>query len=332
MAAPPDGDIVGLLDGWPLVHWVATRAPSLATASEARTLAAIIGEVRPDVVHLHSSKAGLAGRLATRGRRPTIFQPHVWSFEAMRGVAARGAIAWERFALRWTSEVVCVSEGERATAVQAGLPPERLTVVPNGVDVDRFTSVTPERRAAARRELGLPAEPTVVVCIGRLVDVKGQRRLVAAWPAVRARVPGAQLVLVGDGPDRTALEREVGHDMRLVGPLSDVRQWLHAADLFVLPTRTEAMPLSVLEAMASGLPVVAGAVGGIPELLETGLIPPDDEDALVEAIASRLLDKAAAREEGARNRAHVESKYTLATRLEELTALTAAVAEGHRPT
>ena len=89
--------------------------------SETRRLRRIVEGVDPDVVHLHSSKAGMAGRLAVRGRRPTIFQPHAWSFDAVRGPVRAASLAWERFAQRWTTELVCVSLSERVAGERHGI-------------------------------------------------------------------------------------------------------------------------------------------------------------------------------------------------------------------
>lgn len=118
-------------------HWHATRSPGASLVREVRHLARVIDEVRPDLVHAHSAKAGLAGRLAVRGRIPTVFQPHAWSFEAVGGGTAALALMWERWGARWASRTVCVSEAERATGMDARIT-GRWTVVPNGIDPERF--------------------------------------------------------------------------------------------------------------------------------------------------------------------------------------------------
>lgn len=186
--------------------WEATRSPGPSLVREVRQLADAIGSVRPDLVHAHSAKAGLAGRLAVRGRIPTVFQPHAWSFEAVGGSTAALALRWERWAARWASRVICVSEAERDTGVDAGIR-GRWTVVPNGIDPERFRPA--EDTAAVRARLtvrhGMDAEAPLVVCVGRLCRQKGQDVLLRAWDAVRRRVPGARLVLVGDGPDEGRL-------------------------------------------------------------------------------------------------------------------------------
>jgi len=171
----------------------ATRSPGPATLAETLALRRIIDSVGADVVHLHSSKAGLAGRLAVRARLPTLFQPHGWSWLAATGRTGRLALRWERLAARWTTTVVCVGDGERAVGDDAGVTaPTR--VVRNGVDRRRFPAPEPGARAEARATLGLRDDQPLVVCPGRLTRQKGQDVLLAAWPAVRERCPTAVLV------------------------------------------------------------------------------------------------------------------------------------------
>ncbi|MEU1167003.1 glycosyltransferase family 4 protein, partial [Streptomyces sp. NPDC005921] len=116
--------------------WQAERSPGTGLRDEVRRLARLLDEVRPELLHAHSAKAGLAGRLAVRGRVPTVFQPHAWSFEAVGGATAALALRWERWGARWAHQVVCVSEAERATGVRAGVRAP-YAVVPNGIDTER---------------------------------------------------------------------------------------------------------------------------------------------------------------------------------------------------
>ncbi|MFL4904220.1 glycosyltransferase [Streptomyces sp. MMS24-I2-30] len=128
-------------------HWRATRSPGPGLAGEVHRLDRLVTRVRPDLVHAHSAKAGLAGRLAVRGRIPTVFQPHAWSFEAVDGVTATLALKWERWGARWATRVLCVSEAERATGARAGIR-AHWSVIPNGVDPLRFSPRPPGTAAA----------------------------------------------------------------------------------------------------------------------------------------------------------------------------------------
>ncbi|MGW1213716.1 glycosyltransferase [Streptomyces sp. NPDC002499] len=274
-------------------HWEAARSPGPTLVREVRRLRHVLADVRPDLVHAHSAKAGLAGRLAVRGRIPTVFQPHAWSFEAVGGTTAALALRWERWGARWASRVVCVSEGERATGVHAGID-GRWTVVPNGIDPERFHPAAVDTVRATLLPEGDPAAP-LVVCVGRLCRQKGQDVLLEAWEAVVRRVPAARLVLVGDGPDRAGLAARAPASVLFAGAVADPVPWYQAADLVVLPSRWEGMALAPLEAMACGRPVVVTDVDGAreslpPELAPRCLVPPDRPARLADAVAELLLD------------------------------------------
>ncbi|MFG3099457.1 glycosyltransferase [Streptomyces sp. NPDC048182] len=311
--ACPDGPLAAGLRslGADVRHWPATRAPGPAVAAEARRLARVVGEVRPDLVHAHSAKAGLAGRLAVRGRIPTVFQPHAWSFEAVGGAAAAGALRWERWAARWTARTVCVSEAERLRGERAGIG-GRWSVVPNGIDPDRYAP-DPDRHLPEEAP-GQEADGPLVVCVGRLCRQKGQDVLLDAWDTVRARVPGARLALVGDGPDRPRLTVRAPASVRFTGAVADPVPWYRAADVVVLPSRWEGMALAPLEAMACGRPVLVTDVDGARESLPAALaphclVPPEDPPALAAALTALLADTPLRGSLGRAGRAHVRAVH-----------------------
>jgi glycosyltransferase involved in cell wall biosynthesis len=275
--------------------WEATRSPGPALVSEVRRLARVVEEVRPDLVHAHSAKAGLAGRLAVRGRIPTVFQPHAWSFEAVGGVTATLAVGWERWGARWATRMVCVSEAERTTGLRAGVR-GRWSVIPNGIDTKRFHPAAVDTvRAGIEQLAGVDPAAPLVVCLGRLCRQKGQDVLLAAWDEVVRRVPAARLVFVGDGPDRAALRELAPDSVLFAGVVADPVPWYQAADLVVLPSRWEGMALAPLEAMACGRPVVVTDVAGARESLPAGLaprclVPAENPAVLSGAVAELLLD------------------------------------------
>lgn len=323
VACPPDGWLAreAAAAGAAVVTWEATREPGPSVPGEVRRLRRVVARTRPDVLHLHSAKAGLAGRLAVRGRTPTVFQPHAWSFLAATGATGRAALAWERFATRWTDRLVCVSADERSLGEQAGIRAP-ATVVPNGVDL---AALTPSSRTEARHELGLDDRP-LAVCVGRLAPQKGQHDLLDLWPDVRAAVPGATLVLVGDGPDRPTLEARGVAGVRLVGSRDDVPCWYAAADLVVAPSRWEGMALAPLEAMACGRSVVATDVPGMTD----GTVRVAGRRALTEAIAVRLAAPEVAAAEGAAGRAHVEAHHDQVRSAAAVAAVCSALAPAGR--
>jgi glycosyltransferase involved in cell wall biosynthesis len=294
--------------------WPATRSPGPSLVREVRHLARVMDEVRPDLVHAHSAKAGLAGRLAVRGRIPTVFQPHAWSFEAVGGGTAALALRWERWGARWAARVLCVSEAERATGVRARIT-GRWTVVPNGIDPERFHPADPTAvRAGIAPLADIPPAAPLAVCVGRLCRQKGQDVLLRAWDAVVRRVPGARLVLVGDGPDRDRLREVAPGSVLFTGAVTDASPWYQAADLVVLPSRWEGMALAPLEAMACGRPVVVTDVDGARESLPSSfaarcLVPPENPAVLAEAVTELLLDPRLRESLGNRARRHVLSTH-----------------------
>ncbi|MFH8614108.1 glycosyltransferase [Streptomyces sp. NPDC017979] len=298
VACPTGGELADRVAraGAPVHHWPAVRQPGPALAREVWTASRLVRRSGCGLVHAHSAKAGLAARLAVRGRVPTVFQPHAWSFDAVEGRAAQLALTWERYGSRWAARTLCVSETERRAGEAAGIA-ARWAVIHNGVDLDHFGPVGEQRpvRAALPQLADAPAGAPVVVCVGRLCRQKGQDVLLRAWPAVLTAVPEARLVLVGDGPDRPQLVRLAPPGVLFTGAAADVRPWLGAADLVVLPSRWEGMALAPLEAMASGRPVVLTDVSGARESLPPGhdahcLVPPDDPRALATALTALLAD------------------------------------------
>lgn len=275
--------------------WSSVRTPGPTVALECLRLRRIVHRVRPDLVVLHSAKAGLAGRIGPRAGHRTVYVPHAWSFEAVRGPLATAAARWELLAGRWTDLVVCVSEQERDAGLAVGVAAP-MEVVPNGIDV---RSRVPRPASRARLALGLADRPTVV-CVGRLSRQKGQDLLLGSWPLVLDAVPDALLVLVGDGPARATLEAGAPPGVLFTGARHDSEDFLAAADVVTLPSRWEGSPLVALEAMAAGRAVVAAEVGGMRAALgDTGvLVPPDDRSGLAAAITAMLTDPAAAAAEG----------------------------------
>ena len=298
--------------GADVAWWQADRGQRAATLDEVLQVSSALERWQPGLVHLHAAKAGLVGRLVVRGRIPTIYQPHAWSFLAGGRVTRRLALWWERFAARWADRVLCVSEGERTLAEARGIRCQTV-VVPNGVDLADFPPAGAEERAVARHALGLPAGP-LAVCVGRLSGQKGQHRLLDAWPGVVAAVQDAGLVLVGDGPDEESLRARASAlpGVRLVGARTDIATWLAAADVVVVPSRYEGMPLVPLEAMASARSLVATRIPGIEEGVALGcgaLVERDDVGQLAEEIVRRLQNPRLADTEGRRGHEHVSAHH-----------------------
>ncbi len=218
----------------------------------------------------------------------------------------------------------------------AGFPSGRIAHIPNGVDLDCFRPDPTARSAEARRRLGLPPG-LLVVYAGRLDAQKGLHTLIAAMRAPGAAMSEARLVLLGDGPQRAELERSVlqdglGNRVMFRGAVEEVAPYLRAGDVFVLPSLGEGMPNALLEAMASGLPCVATAVGGCRDAIAHGdtglLVPPGDAAALREAL-ERLARSAATRERlGEAARQVAATRFSLVSMVERYEAYYRAVLAG----
>jgi glycosyltransferase involved in cell wall biosynthesis len=292
-----------------------------------------------DVLHAHQllspSTVGLAA--APLARLPLIVNPHACGDIGDVGVLSRSAVGRARLlaVVRRADAFVAVSRAIRDELVGAGAPPAKVWSIGNGVDVDRFAPAAAEERAAIRRALGLPAGPLAVYA-GRLAPEKGVDVLVEAWPEVAARAPAARLAVVGAGPDEArarelAQARGVAGSIAFVGSVPDVAPYLRAADAAVLPSRTEGLPVALLEAMSCGLPVVATRVGGSAEVLADALagwlVPAEDPPALAGALAQALLDRDAAARRGGAGRALVLARYGMDQIVDQTLRLYASVVE-----
>ncbi|MGW5495190.1 glycosyltransferase [Streptomyces olivaceoviridis] len=310
--------------------WRASRSPGPALRGEVRRLVRLIDEVRPELVHAHSAKAGLAARLAVRGRVPTVFQPHAWSFEAVGGLTAALALHWERWGARWADRVVCVSEAERATGLRAGVR-AAYAVIPNGIDTTRFApapagGAPPTPVSYGQGRTGDAEDRPLVVCVGRLCRQKGQDVLLRAWQDVLGVLPRARLVLVGDGPDREGLRRQAPPSVQFTGAVADPVPWYRAADLVVLPSRWEGMALAPLEALGCGTPVIVTDVDGARESLPPALaahclVPPEDPAALAGAITALLSDPPLRAGLGDQGRRHILSAHDVRHTAERIASL-----------
>ena len=193
------------------------------------------------------------------------------------------------------------------------LKPERLAVLPHGVELEDYASVRPVT--------DLPAASPRVAYVGRLIPVKGTDVLLEAWRRVIARCPGARLLLVGASEDiaydRMARELGIADTVDFVGFKDDVKPWLAAADVMVLPSREEGGGLVLIEAMALSKPVIASRVGGIADYVrdgETGvLVPPGNPELLADALCKALQQPERLRRMGLAGRARVEKEFSLSS-------------------
>lgn len=312
-----DARAIGVDVSW----WTASSVLDRGLLAETSRLARILAATESDVVHLHATKAGLAGRLVLRNRVPTLYEPHGWSFRVGAEEQSTGQVRWERYAARWTGELICAGDTESRLGEELGVVAP-TSLLRSGVDLLSWSPLGAVERRDARRHLGLDDVPTVV-CVGRLAPEKGQQDLLAGWSSVREQVPDAQLVLVGDGPDRASLQEQVAGlpGVRLAGVRSDVAAWLGAADVVAVPSRRQGTGATLLEAMASARSLVTVESPGVHDTVPEGVgavVPAADPAALSRALVLRLELSELAEEEGGNARSHVEAEHDAEVSAREL--------------
>ena len=299
----------------PLVGDLVKRRASVAYA---RNLRGLLREARPDLMHAHIYASTVAAAVATRGTKvPLVVTEHTEA--SWQGRRARLLNGW---VCRRAERVIAVSNAIRRRVIERDrVPPGKITVVPN--------AVVPAPADASPPDLlgGLRGGPLVGI-VARHQPEKGVQTFLKAAARVALRFPEARFPIVGDGPLRGELEllaERIGLTDRacFLGFRSDASSVMRSLDVLVVPSRTEGSPLVTLEAMAAGVPVVASAVGGIPDQVrhesEGLLVPPGDPGALSDAIMRLLEDPGFARGlgEGGRRRAATEFGYgTMLRRIE----------------
>lgn len=245
--------------------------PARRYFAERKAVVGLLERLSPSVLHTHGYRADVVDADVARARG-------VASVTTAHGFAAtgrRGAF-YERlqtFVARWSDAIVAVSEPIAHRFVSAGVPPTRVHLVPNAIG-----TVSTMERATARSMLGLPPDRFVVGWVGRLSQEKGPDLFVRAMADVSSDTIG---VMIGDGPERQhvgALISELGLEdrIRLAGAVPEASTHFSALDVFALTSRTEGTPMTLLEAMAAGVPIVATGVGGVPAVLEddAGIVVP----------------------------------------------------------
>lgn len=278
------------------------------------TLVRIIQSERPDIVHTHTSKAGLLGRLAARiVRVPHIVHtPHGHVFYGHFNRVLSWFFLWlERLFALFTDRLVALTEGELLDYVNLAVyPTERIVKIHSGVNIAKFESpaisIIDKKRA-----LGIKTNGRTIGFVGWLLPIKGPMRLLQAMEYVWQEHDDANLVFVGKGDLDVDLRSEAmklsqNGRVRFLGWRGDIEEIMPVLDIFVLPSLNEGMGRVLVEAMAAGKPVIASRVGGIPDLVEHGknglLVPPGDEKALAAGIGFLIQNPQEAEIMGERGR------------------------------
>jgi glycosyltransferase involved in cell wall biosynthesis len=321
---------------WPAVEYVdgfEVRRLSCAYRRYLHTITSLLAFARFllrhgrefDVWHVHQYgfHAALAVALGKVLRRPVVLKL-MSSAAAGIEIAIGSGIVGRILGCfhRRVSACLAVSEETREEAIRFGIPAQHIHLVPNGVDGRQFHPASPEERAAARGTLGLHCE-RLVLYVGRLSPEKNPIGLLAAWAAIDTEVrEGALLALVGDGPDWDQVHAKarmphLAGSIHLAGQRSDVAMWYRAADVYVIPSLLEGLSNTMIEAMASGLPIIATRVSGSSILVESKsaglLVDVGDLQELAAAIESLLRDSSLRMQLGVNARLTFESRFSLDT-------------------
>lgn len=315
VAAHPDGRLA------PLIAHLGVGVAPLAIRNHldilaARRLSGLLARERYDILHFHTARAHAMAAFLGAGRG---FSRGIARIVTRRmDYRLRGGWYTRRLYNHEVQAVVAISDGVRAMLIESGVAPTRITVVPSGVEADRFVP-SAEARARARRQYAAPDNACVLVVVGALEARKGHDVLLDAL----ARLGHPTLVVwcAGEGGARAALEAQratlgLEAQVRFLGRVDDVAGLLAGADVMVMPSRQEGLGVAALEAMAAGVPVIASRVGGLPEAVvdgETGLlVPPDDAAALGVALARLAADSGLRRRLGAAGATRVRARFTMA--------------------
>ena len=293
------------------------RSPNRMTA--AFRFCRILRQQRVDILHSHMFQASrLASPLGRMCGVPLIIETSHGRESWRKGIKANHAV--DRFAGRFVDRYIAVSNAIARYLVETkGLPEEKIQVIHNGVDMNKFEPSLSER-LGMKKALGIAEGDPVLLVVGRLEPQKGHQILLEAMAKIRGEFPDAKLICLGDGALRGKLTESteklsLESAVRFVGFQNNVREWLAMADISVLPSFYEGLPLSAIESLAAGRPMVATAVDGTPEVViheKTGLtVPPGDPTAMAEAICRLLRDPGWAKQLAEVGREYVISEFSL---------------------
>jgi glycosyltransferase involved in cell wall biosynthesis len=307
-----------IVDGVP-VHRLPIPGPkALAAFTFTQAGLWLLHSLKPDVIHAHELLSPTTTAIAARRLFKTPVVAKVLRGGELGDLAKlrsrKGGQRRIELIRNQVDAFVAISQEIDQELAQIGVEPARRVFIPNGVDVERYKPLEAGDKQRLRAQLGI-AEGPVAVFAGRFVPEKRIDRLVQAWPAVRRCHPHAELILLGDGEEKPRLQAMASDGVHFPGIVADVRPYFQAADIFTLPSSTEGLSNSLLEAMAAGLTCVVTPVGGALDLIrhqENGwIIPVDDETALEQAVIQVFEGDMARRQMGAEARRRILQEYAL---------------------
>lgn len=308
------------------VEVIALNRPPGFQPAIGRDIARIAAERSVSLLHCHQYSPFVYGWIAARWNRrlKMVYTEH--------GRLSDAPPSWKRQLVNpllssFDGAIVAVSEELRQYMIASRFPSSRVTVIRNGIPP--LAMATGLDRLRARRALGLSGDDVVFMTVARLDPVKDLRTLLEAFALVRRGIPAARLVIVGDGPERGALVARAAHAdlagaVNFTGYASEVRGLLPAADIYVSSSISEGISITILEAMAAGIPIVATAVGGTPEIFADGaggvLVPARDPDGLASSMLSLAADPIRRDAMGAAARTRLTGAFTMDRMIDDYAA------------
>ena len=305
-------------------------------------LVRIIQKEKPDIVHTHTSKAGIIGRLAAKITKVPyiVHTPHGHVFYGHFGPLLSRIFIWiEKLFSFFTDRMITLTEGEKKDYIERSLcPPEKLFKIHSGVDIEKFKRV-PVSAVEKKRSLGLAQNGLVVGFIGWLLPIKGPMHLLKAMEDVWQDYEDIVLVFIGKGDldvdlRTAALKASTNGRVNFLGWRNDIDEIMPIFDIFVLPSLNEGMGRVLVEAMAAGKPVVASNVGGIPDLVQNDinglLVPPGDEKALAASIKQLINNPVQAKLMGQHGRV-LCNQFSVEEMVEKIDNLYQELFKFHRP-
>lgn len=289
----------------------------------------VMRQLRPDVVHTHTAKAGFVGRIAAWLARVPV-RVHTFHGHVLYGyfspVKSRLFLWLERFTARLSDRLITISPALKDELVNTYhiAPASKFVVVPLGLELAPYAGMR-RHQGAFRTTFGIPPGAPLIGIVGRIVPIKNHALFLHMAERVRKRVPGVRFVIIGDGESRADVEAQVDSlglrdAVNFTGWLHDLQPVYSDLDVLVIASDNEGTPVSIIEALAAGVHVVSTAVGGVPDLLRGGeygrLVPPRDPDALADAIVAALADP----EQNSARQA-VVAAYDIARLADDLAAL-----------
>lgn len=293
----------------------------------------ILKKEKFDIVHTHTSKAGIVGRIAAKlaGAPIVIHTPHGHIFHSYYGyIKTKIFYLLEKIAALFCDKIICLTPTEKKEHIELKIAPRtKFEVIPSGVDFDKFKNIK-VNKDEVKRELGIEKEKFVVGCVSRLANIKGVNYLISAMYDIIQKNKNVILLLVGDGPEKENLEKltsklNIKNYVKFLGLRYDIPPILSSFDIFVLPSLNEGMGKAIIEAQLMGLAVIGSYVGGIKDIIEEGktgmFCPPEDSKVLSEKILYLIENPHIARYIGEEAKKNVKDEYSSKYMVEKIKEL-----------